>query len=270
MPELPEVETVCRMLAKNIVGQSLVEVKVLRRDLRWPVQLDFEENSQGCSVVSVWRRGKYIIIELTSGSIIWHLGMSGVLRLYDELLYAKHDHVWLRLSDGRYLVYNDPRRFGSVYWALAPLAHVRLAKLGLEPLAAQAEPKIVFKLLQNRSKNIKDTIMDANLIVGVGNIYANEALFMSRIHPRRPAGSLSLEEVQLLLQNIQLVLKKAIAQGGTTLSDYVSVDGKPGYFKQELQVYGRFGQQCNVCAAILEKLAGFARQTVACTKCQLL
>ena len=269
MPELPEVETVCRMLASKVVGNSIRSVNVVRRDLRWLVQADFEDRCQGQVVISVFRRGKYIILELDHGHIIWHLGMSGSITVQGGSGQKKHDHLTVFLSDGNCLVYNDPRRFGSVFWSDDWRCHPRIAVLGFEPLCKETTAVNLYKGLRGKSKAIKEAIMDARLMVGVGNIYANEALFLSGVRPDVSAKSLSLTQVELLLANIRLVLDKAIAKGGTTLNDYVNLDGKPGYFQQELNVYGRGGQLCNKCGSQLEKMERFSRQTVYCPSCQL-
>lgn len=268
MPELPEVETVCRMLASKVVGNSIRDINVVRRDLRWVVQADFEDRCQGQAVISVFRRGKYIIIELGHGHIIWHLGMSGSITVQTNLVLKKHDHLAVLLSDGNYLVYNDPRRFGSVFWSDDWQHHPRIAVLGLEPLSVETTALNLYDGLRSKSKAIKEAVMDARLIVGVGNIYANEALFLSGIRPDVAAKSLSLSQVELLFANIRLVLDKAIAKGGTTLNDYVNLEGKPGYFQQELNVYGRSGKLCHKCSSKLEKLERFSRQTVYCPSCQ--
>lgn len=268
MPELPEVETICRMLSQAIIGQVITNVKVVRRDLRWQIQDDFESMVQGQEVLSVSRRSKYILIELLDGFIIWHLGMSGTIQLISSLSLKKHDHVVLRLSSGNYIVYNDPRRFGSVFWARDWSLHARLKHLGPEPFSEELTAQGFFDLLQSRKKNIKETIMDAKMIVGVGNIYANESLFLAGLHPTMPANQIALEQAEVLLDKIRYVLAKAIEKGGTTLSDHKQLDGKPGYFQQELQVYGRAGQSCYVCDTVLEGLEKFSRQTVCCPNCQ--
>lgn len=268
MPELPEVETVCRMLSNSVVNKKIIDLVVFRRDLRWPVQADFEANCIDCEITDVYRRGKYIIISLSRGNIVWHLGMSGALKLQAKFNVQKHDHVCVSLSSGEYLVFNDPRRFGSVSWSLALDGHPRLVNLGLEPLLDSTQADLLFNAFKNKKKKIKDAIMDASIIVGVGNIYANEALFLSGIDPRSPAGNLTLLQVGALLANIKVVLRKAIDAGGTTLNDYVNLEGKPGYFQQELLVYGRSGEECSVCGEILQKLDDFSRQTVICGVCQ--
>lgn len=268
MPELPEVETVCRMLADRVLGSRITAVDVIRRDLRWQLQADFEERCLDACIEKVFRRGKYIIIQLNKGFIIWHLGMSGSIKIQNDFLLQKHDHVLLELSCANYLIYNDPRRFGSLYWTMDYANHARIKNLGLEPLLPTTTPELLFSITSTRAKNIKDTIMDAANIVGVGNIYANEALFLTGIHPSSQAKSLSLKKITDLLANIRLVLNRAIASGGTTLNDYVNLEGKPGYFQQELHVYGRSGQQCLICSNILKKLEDFSRQTVYCDRCQ--
>lgn len=268
MPELPEVETVCRMLAKSVLQNKITSVEIVRRDLRWPVQENFEYVCQNALIRSVFRRGKYIIIELNHGFIIWHLGMSGSIKLQAGCDLQKHDHVLLELSSGEYLVYNDPRRFGSLFWAEDYNLHPRIKNLGLEPLEKDTTADLLYKITSTKQKNIKDTIMDAKNIVGVGNIYANEALFLTGVRPGSAAKDLSASKISALLENIKSVLRKAIASGGTTLNDYVNLEGKPGYFQQELNVYGRAGEACLVCGDTLLKDNSFARQTIYCPICQ--
>lgn len=268
MPELPEVETICRMLAHSVIGSKLLDIRIVRRDLRWPVQLDFEERCLGAEIISVFRRGKYIVIELCEGYIIWHLGMSGSIQLFDRPELKKHDHVVMILSIGTCLIYNDPRRFGSLFWADDWHKHNRLVGLGLEPLAEATTSEVFYSLLRSKKKSIKETIMDAKLLVGVGNIYANESLFLAKVNPSCPANKLTFLEAQCLFEKIKSVLQKAIAKGGTTLSDHKQLDGKPGYFQQELQVYGRAGMPCVVCNSLLQEMEHFSRQTVYCPKCQ--
>lgn len=268
MPELPEVETICRMLGSAIKGLYIEEVRVLRRDLRWPVQDDFESRCNGAQILSVSRRGKYIVIKLDNGYIIWHLGMSGVIKLQTDASLCKHDHVLIKLSES-FLAYNDTRRFGSIYWTSDPNNHPRLVNLGSEPLEADFTANDLYNALKNKKKNIKDLIMDAAIIVGVGNIYANEALFLSKIHPSTKACDLGFEAVCSLFANIRFVLMKAIDAGGTTFSDYRNLDGKPGYFQQGLMVYGRAGLECKICKGLLLKIPEYSRQTVFCPNCQI-
>tara|TARA_R110001592_G_scaffold250355_5_gene512992 strand:+ start:2074 stop:2910 length:837 start_codon:yes stop_codon:yes gene_type:complete len=271
VPELPEVETVKRGIEPHLVARRFVKVIVRDHRLRWPVDPNLADHLLGHEILSVERRAKYVLVRLATGYLVVHLGMSG--RLYfvsAETPVAKHDHLDWQLNDGQVLRYTDPRRFGAVIWIAGDdvSAHKLFALLGPEPLQEEFDAKYLFKRSRKRKVPIKSFLMNAHVVVGVGNIYANEALFLAGISPLREAGSISLARYIRLVSAVKQVLEKAIAQGGTTLKDFVGGDGKPGYFKQELQVYGRGGEACANCAKVLQEIKLAQRTTVFCTTCQ--
>lgn len=271
MPELPEVETVKRGIAPHLLKRCFQKVTVRDHRLRWPVDPNLADHLLGHEILSVERRAKYVLVRLVTGYLVIHLGMSG--RLYfvtADMPVAKHDHLDWQLSDGQILRYTDPRRFGAVIWIAGDdvSAHKLFVSLGPEPLQEEFDAAYLFKRSRKRKVPIKSFLMNAHVVVGVGNIYANEALFMAGISPMREAGSISLARYTRLVSEIKQVLEKAIAQGGTTLKDFVGGDGKPGYFKQELQVYGRGGKACNSCERVLHEIRMSQRTTVFCKSCQ--
>lgn len=271
VPELPEVETVKRGIAPHLIGRVFSDVIIRDHRLRWPVDLELANHLCGQEVLSVERRAKYLLIRLPTGHLVIHLGMSG--RLYfvaANTPVEKHDHLDWRMDDGQVLRYTDPRRFGAVIWVEGEnvASHKLLAKLGPEPLSDDFNADYIFKRSRKRMVPIKSFLMDAHVVVGVGNIYANEALYMAGISPTREAGSISLARYTRLVEAVKDVLEKAITQGGTTLKDFIGGDGKPGYFKQELQVYGRGGQPCWGCMKELSEIRIAQRTTVFCRRCQ--
>lgn len=270
MPELPEVETTCRGIAPHIKGQKISRTVVRDTRLRWPIPADLDQLTRDQKVIRVKRRSKYILIELERGTLLIHLGMSGSLRvLLDDPTPAKHDHVDLEFGNGIRLRYNDPRRFGAWLYSEGEIAeHDLIAHLGPEPLTDAFNFDYFYGLTRKRKTKIKSFIMDAKIVVGVGNIYANEALFLSGIYPHKLAGQLTKAECELLIANIKQVLARAIEQGGTTLRDFVGGDGKPGYFAQQLNVYGRAGQLCHSCGSIIRELRTNNRSTCFCPQCQ--
>ena len=273
MPELPEVETTCRGIAPHLVGSRIQRAIVWQRRLRWPIPAGFEKKITGRCVTAIERRAKYLLLTLDDGAtLIVHLGMSGSLRLDDPTTpHRKHDHIELHLSGGLCLRYCDPRRFGAwLHTTDDPQQHALLVDLGPEPLSEQFSAKYLQERLKNRKQPIKTLIMDSHLVVGVGNIYANEALFLAGIHPQRAGQSLTAEECQRLVQHIKQILRRAIQRGGTTLRDFVGGDGKPGYFAQELLVYGRAGEPCLHCQTPLLEIRLGQRSTVFCPHCQSL
>lgn len=268
MPELPEVETTRRGILPYLEGHRIEQVRVHNGSLRWPVSSQLYDLRE-VPVRRVLRRGKYIIVELPEGAMLLHLGMSGSLRLVQpDTLLKKHDHVEFDLSSGMVLRLNDPRRFGCALWAEHWPEHELVKNLGLEPLEADFDADYLFERAKGRKTSIKQFIMNGNLVVGVGNIYANESLFLSGISPKRAAGRISKARMGTLVGNIKLVLKRSIEQGGTTLRDFVNSDGSPGYFKQQLFVYGRAGETCKHCASTLKEIRQNNRATVYCPKCQ--
>ncbi len=270
MPELPEVETTRSGIAPHLQGQRVDNVIIRQRQLRCPIPASLKRHLVGQSIVSVGRRGKYILLETLAGWGILHLGMSGILRVVDASLPpAKHDHVDIVLCNDQCLRLTDPRRFGALLWTKTdPLEHKLLANLGPEPLTAAFSTDYLYQRAQGRKQAIKAFIMDSHVVVGVGNIYANEALFKSGIHPHRAAGKVSKARFESLVQNIKAILAAAIKQGGTTLKDFRKADGKPGYFKQQLQVYGRGGEPCVTCGNPLKESRLGQRSTVYCGACQ--
>ncbi|MGB1271650.1 MAG: bifunctional DNA-formamidopyrimidine glycosylase/DNA-(apurinic or apyrimidinic site) lyase [Endozoicomonas sp.] len=270
MPELPEVETTRRGIHPHVEGQVIDRVEVREYRLRWPVPDNIDQALRGKTVKAVRRRAKYLLLEIDQGCLILHLGMSGSLRvLLHQEAPKKHDHVDFVLKNGTRIRYTDPRRFGAVLWTEQPVHDHKLLKhLGPEPLEGEFTEQRLFQFSRGRSQPVKTFIMDNKVVVGVGNIYANEALFRAGIHPERPCGKISKARCLRLTQCIRDTLAEAIAQGGTTLRDFVGGDGKPGYFKQELAVYGRAGQPCLQCSSTIKEIKLGNRSTCFCPKCQ--
>ena len=269
MPELPEVETTRRGIAPHLLGQTIERVVVRDRRLRWPIPEDLDVRLSGQRIEAVERRAKYLLIRVQSGTLIAHLGMSGSLRLVPaELPAAKHEHVDILLGSGQALRYTDPRRFGALLWSELPLEHPLLASLGPEPLDEGFDGRRLYELSRGRSMAVKPFIMDNAVVVGVGNIYASEALFAAGIDPRRPAGGISRARYERLAAEIKRILAMAIERGGTTLRDLVGGDGKPGYFQQELFVYGRGGAFCEQGGSTLREVRLGQRASVYCGRCQ--
>lgn len=269
MPELPEVETTRRGVAPHIEGLCLEHIAIRQPQLRWPVPVEQLQSAVGLPVLAVRRRGKYLLLEFSSGCILLHLGMSGSLRVLNPApMPAKHDHLDFVFKNSVTLRLTDPRRFGAVLWSEGQQTHERLMKLGPEPLESVFNVQILISACRGRRAAIKQVIMDSQVVVGVGNIYANEALFHAGIDPRREAGKISAARLQHLVERIKQVLSEAIEQGGTTLKDFVNTEGKPGYFKQSLYVYGRAGLPCLVCQAPLAEVRLGQRSTVFCRQCQ--
>ncbi|REL25174.1 bifunctional DNA-formamidopyrimidine glycosylase/DNA-(apurinic or apyrimidinic site) lyase [Thalassotalea euphylliae] len=269
MPELPEVE-VCRLGIKPHIDKQIIDDIVVRqRQLRWPIPAQISD-AIGEAILALERRSKYLIIKVTSGSILIHLGMSGTIRVIDKALApVKHDHVDIVLANGKALRLNDPRRFGAVLWLAGDQDEQGvLAKLGPEPLTDDFHADYLYEKSRNKALPVKTFIMNNPVVVGVGNIYANESLFLSGIRPTKKAGKLTKKQCQLLTKNIKEVLAAAIKQGGTTLKDFTQADGRPGYFKQSLYVYGRAGQACLTCETTLKEVRQANRSSVYCPQCQ--
>lgn len=269
MPELPEVETTRRGVEPHCKGKRIENVIVRDARLRWPVPADLSARMRGQVVKQVTRRAKYLQFEVVTGTLLMHLGMSGSLRVVpDDEPLLRHDHLDICLEQGWRLRYNDPRRFGSALWIPAGETHSLLERLGPEPLGDGFDGALLYRRSRGRKGPIKSFIMDAHVVVGVGNIYANEALFLSGIRPDRAAGRVSLARYEALSDNIKRVLTSAIEQGGTTLRDFVGGDGKPGYFAQQLFVYGRAGEPCKACSTPLREARIGQRSSVYCVTCQ--
>ncbi|WP_085246927.1 bifunctional DNA-formamidopyrimidine glycosylase/DNA-(apurinic or apyrimidinic site) lyase [Gilliamella mensalis] len=268
MPELPEVETSRRGILPYLKGQIIDKIIVRQPKLRWPVDSAIS-NVNGQVIVDIKRRAKYLLLQLSNNWIVIHLGMSGSLRILQNPQKAeKHDHIDLILENGVILRYTDPRRFGSWLWANSLDEISQLQHLGPEPLSNEFSAKYLFEKARNRQVPIKSWIMDNHIVVGVGNIYASESLFMAKINPNRKVNSLQLNEFERLVASIKQVLTKSIEQGGTTLKDFLQSNGKPGYFAQELQVYGRGGEQCLSCGTEIKSQKIGQRNTFYCEYCQ--
>lgn len=269
MPELPEVETTRRGIAPHCEGQTITRVTVRNPSLRWPVPEDLAQRLEGQIIRSVDRRAKYLFLNLDGGTVIVHLGMSGSLRVItDDTPALTHDHVELGLASGITLRFNDPRRFGCWLWTEAADHHPLIASLGPEPLSPEFNGPMLYRLSRGKQSPVKSFIMDNHVVVGVGNIYANEALFKAGIHPKRKAGRISLDRYHRLAEAIRETLSAAILMGGTTLRDFVNSDGKPGYFAQSLLVYGRTHEPCRECQTPLKEVRMNNRSTVYCPRCQ--
>ena len=270
MPELPEVETTRRGIQPYVEGHRIKEVVIREARLRWPIPAHLNQILKGKNIIAVRRRAKYLLLDLGDGILIIHLGMSGSLRIINIAeTPKKHDHVDIILDSNQCLRYHDPRRFGAILWTTEPVyEHSLLSHLGPEPLESEFTPQRLFQLSRGRSQPVKIFIMDNHTVVGVGNIYASEALFKAGIRPNRPCGKISKARYERLAECIKETLAKAIEQGGTTLRDFVGGDGKPGYFKQELAVYGRTGEPCITCSSIIKEMKLGNRNTFFCSKCQ--
>lgn len=270
MPELAEVETTRRGILPHIANQPIAEVILRHHRLRWPVPGEIVDLLPGEKFNTLERRGKYLLFKTPIGTLIVHLGMSGCLRIVDAHLPAKkHDHVDIVFANGVALRYSDPRRFGALLWTTSdPLQHKLLQQLGPEPLTSAFNTNYLSQQAHQRNVPIKTFIMNSHVVVGVGNIYATESLYRAGIHPLQPAGKLTPQQSQQLVLAIKSVLRAAIKQGGTTLRDFCKSDGKPGYFRQHLQVYGRAGELCLHCQTKLVLLKIAQRSTVLCPTCQ--
>ena len=271
MPELPEVQTTINGLAPLIQHQEIKEVNVRCKKLRWPIPENLISEFKGTVIKNLSRRGKYILLDCTHGTIIIHLGRSGRLCLFTNKLPAqKHDHVDFIFSEDKILRYTDPRRFGAILTTNQnPLLHPLLKSLGVEPLTDDFNAAYLLKKTANRQLAIKPFIMDSKIVVGIGNIYAAEALFAARIHPAMPAGLLTESMAEKLILEIKRILNHAIRVGGTTLKDFVNGLGKPGYFSQQLAVYGREGLPCIECGQPLKFVILGQRRSVFCEHCQV-
>lgn len=269
MPELPEVETVKNGIQPHLINQAIQSVTIRNKQLRWPIPDHLSNTLDGQTLNNIRRRSKYLLLDFNHGSVIIHLGMSGKLTIVNQKnTPKKHDHVDIVFDNGSILRYNDPRRFGAILWSTAPEQHPRLANLGPEPLSRQFTAQHLYKHCQGKSAAIKTIIMNAKLVVGVGNIYANEALFRSHIRPITAAKTLNLAQAQQLVKTIKSTLRQAIKAGGTTLKDFTQADGNPGYFQQKLWVYGRDGEPCQNCQTTIQRITQNQRSSFFCPTCQ--
>ncbi|HET7359832.1 MAG TPA: bifunctional DNA-formamidopyrimidine glycosylase/DNA-(apurinic or apyrimidinic site) lyase [Rhodanobacteraceae bacterium] len=269
MPELPEVETTRRGIAPYLEGHRVERVTLRRPDLRWPIPAAIASTLPGQRIDAVERRAKYLLLHTRAGSALLHLGMSGSLRvLAPDIPAQRHDHYDLQLDSGRVLRFTDPRRFGCLLWQPAGETHPLLAGLGPEPLSDRFDGDLLWRGSRGRSAAVKTFLMDQAVVVGVGNIYASEALFEAGIHPACLAGSVSRARYLRLAAAVKRILAHAIARGGTTLRDFIAPDGAPGYFEQELTVYGRAGEPCRRCGAAIRVVVLGQRSTFHCPRCQ--
>jgi len=269
MPELPEVETTRRGILPHVKNQQIQKVVIRQASLRWPIPSTIKQKLKNQTVSDIHRRAKYLLFVTDNGHLIIHLGMSGSLRMVSNSMKPnKHDHVDLVLAK-KTLRFHDPRRFGAVLWTSKnPLQHKLLKNLGPEPLQDEFTGKHLHQLAQSKKACVKNFIMDSHIVVGVGNIYASESLFLSGIHPQRAAGRISLQRYEVLAENIKKVLTDAISFGGTTLRDFVREDGKPGYFANKLNVYNQTGKPCPVCETPIKVRTIGQRSSFYCVQCQ--
>ncbi len=270
MPELPEVETTLRGLAPHLAGRRIVGVAVRHPQLRWPVPKGLDKLLNGSTIRGVRRRAKYLLVDFDLGTLILHLGMSGSLRILPVgTPPQKHDHFDLVLEGGMLMRLRDPRRFGAVLWQAGDVAqHPLLAGLGPEPLGEEFDAEYLYQATRKRHAAIKQVIMDGQVVVGVGNIYANEALFRAGIRPQLAASKLSRPRCERLVQEIRQTLRAAIKLGGSTLRDFTNSAGEPGYFQQHYFVYGRAGEPCSKCGAAIRQLRQGQRSSFYCPQCQ--
>ena len=270
MPELPEVETTLRGIEPYILKLPISDIVVRESKLRWEVPVkDLKKNLLGNYFSSIKRRAKYLILNSAKGSLLIHLGMSGSLRILNgDIKAQKHDHIDISFNNHNLLRFTDPRKFGSFLWAKKPELHPLLVDLGPEPLGNSFSGEYLYKISRKRKITVKNLIMNSKILAGVGNIYASEALFLSHIRPQKRAGTVSLKKYDLLASSIRILLQSSIDKGGTTLRDFVGGDSKPGYFKNELLVYGRSGLSCKYCSEQLREIRLSQRSSVYCPSCQ--
>lgn len=273
MPELPEVETTKNGVRPHVLNKVVSKVVVRQPSLRWPVPSDLAQLINNATLKNVERRAKYLLCHFEGvheGTVMIHLGMSGNLRIVaSDAPVQKHDHVDIVFQDGTTLRYCDPRRFGCVLWlGEKPYEHSLLSGLGPEPLTDEFNADYLWQLSRNKKTAVKQFVMDQKVVTGIGNIYATEALFTAGIRPNKEAGKVSKASYDKFVQASKTILERAIAQGGTTLKDFVGGDGKPGYFAQQLLVYGKKGEECPKCASVLKEIKLSNRSSVYCPKCQ--
>ena len=270
MPELPEVETTRRGIEPHLRGQKIKKLIVRQPSLRWPVPVQLGSWIEHIAIRQLSRRGKYLLLGTDNGTLIIHLGMSGSLSVIkDQTPPGQHDHIDLLLENGSRLRFRDPRRFGAWLWTDGPPeTHPLLQRMGPEPFSHAFNARYLHRLSRGRKLAIKSLLMDSHAVAGVGNIYANEALFLAGIHPARPAGRISQQRYEKLVDTLKRVLNAAIDQGGTTLRDFTGAEGKPGYFQQSLSVYGQQGKPCRSCTTPIRETRIAQRSTFYCPRCQ--
>jgi formamidopyrimidine-DNA glycosylase len=269
MPELPEVETTRKGLEPLITDRKIISAHIYKKKLRWDIPTHLKKILKSQKILKISRRAKYLLFHFDFGQLVMHLGMSGsisVVNSFEPL--RKHDHFELKLDNSKSLRFHDPRRFGSILWQSPNQTLALLEKLGPEPLSYEFDEDSLFSPSIGKSRNIKSFIMDSNVVVGVGNIYASESLFLAGISPKREAGKTSKERYKVLTNSIKNVLTDAINNGGTTLNDFSNVDGNPGYFSQVLNVYGRENMPCMRCSGKIKRIIQNQRATFYCSKCQ--
>lgn len=270
MPELPEIETIKHRLAPKVEDQVIVRVIVRRHDLRWPISGSFTKILAKQTIQKLERRGKYLLFHCDQGCLLIHLGMSGVLTIVPQKTkLKKHDHVDICFVNAECLRFCDPRRFGCILWiGDDPLQHKLLKNLGVEPLSKKFNAKYLFAQIHARKIAIKQLLMNNKIVVGIGNIYAAEILFKTKIHPEACANKLTLAQCDKIVRAAKIILRQAIKAGGTTFRDYRASDGRPGYFQQKLFVYGRQHKKCKICSTKLKSIILSGRSTIFCPKCQ--
>lgn len=270
MPELPEVETTRRGVAPHVEGHKVTALRIYDHRLRWPVPPDLAARLIGQRVDRVERRSKYLLFRLGSTTLIVHLGMTGSLRVYEHAPAKRpHDHVDIEFDNGIVLRYHDPRRFGAILWSHGSADdHPLLMSLGPEPLTGAFDTAYLYRATRSRTTGIKQVLMDSQVVVGVGNIYANESLFKAGIRPTRGARRVSRVRLDRLVNAVRETLTEAIAKGGSTLRDYVDSNGQPGNFQLNYYVYGREGEPCRVCGTPIRSVRVGGRGTFYCPKCQ--
>lgn len=269
MPELPEIETIRRGIEPLILHQTICKINIYHEKLRWPIDKALAQILLNQKICSVQRRGKYLLLITNKNTLIIHLGMSGNLQIlpFPHLL-KKHDHVDIILTNGTCLCFNDPRRFGSLLLGETPLAHKLLGNLGIEPLTPQFTGQYLYQQSRNKKTAVKTFIMNSHIVTGIGNIYANEALFLAKINPKKPANEISLQSYKLLVTGIKKILRAAIKNNGTTFRDFITHNGAQGNFKNLLKVYGRGGKPCLNCNKKLKQIRIGQRSTIYCPSCQ--
>lgn len=270
MPELPEVETTCRGIRPLLRQQHIAEIRIHNASLRWPVPRKLKQELPGQLIHDVTRRSKYLLIHVDSGQLIVHLGMSGSLRVLPQSEpRQKHEHFEIVLQNQQCLRLRDPRRFGAVLWGgTDALQHPLLARLGPEPLGQDLTAEYLHRVSRKRTRAIRDFLLDSHIVSGIGNIYANEALFRAGIRPQTAAGKISIKRYTVLTEAVRHILRQAIKAGGTTLRDFTQSDGNPGYFQQQLLVYGQDGQACPQCQRLIRKQKLHGRTAYYCSTCQ--
>ena len=269
MPELPEVETTRKGLEPLITDRKILSVQIYKKKLRWEIPSHLKQTIKNQTIFKITRRAKYLLFHFDFGKLVIHLGMSGSIRIVSSFEpLKKHEHFELKLDNQTSMRFHDPRRFGSVLWQKSNETITLLKNLGPEPLSYEFDKDSLFKQSIGKSRNIKSFIMDSSVVVGVGNIYASESLFLAGISPKREAGKISKKRLVVLTNSIKNVLTDAINNGGTTLNDFSNVDGNPGYFSQVLNVYGRENMQCTRCSGKIKRIIQNQRATYYCPKCQ--